>query len=298
MTADPQVAAKVAAGDRVKLDNSWTLALQTYHRHQLPPSESYYGWNQFRDDGGSPLYPQRDVLVGPTGTINSAGSMLEGRHDGKMLMLAVLLDIDTSPWQADWYRGQARRAHGEGFEENYALWFFDNGHHENPMRPIQRLHAVSYGGALQQALRDLAHWVEDGVRPSETNYAIEDSQVLVPDSANERAGIQPVIALTANGSAHAQVAAGETVTLGAEVEMPPGAGKVVSAEWDLDGSGVFTVAADIASPAEAITIKASHAWNKPGTHFAVLRVAGQREGDPDTPFGRVENIARVRVVVG
>ncbi len=296
-TADPAVASQVAAGDKVRLDNSWAMALQTYHRHQLPPDPAYYGWNQFRDENDKPIYPQRDVLVGPAGTINSAGSMLAGDHDAKMLMLAVLLDIDTSPWQADWYRSQVEKTKGADYKDNYALWYVDNGHHENPMRPIQRTHAVSYGGALQQALRDLARWVEDGVRPSETQYEIVDTQIVVPDTPAGRGGVQPVIELNANGSQRADVAAGETVTLSATVAVPPGMGKVVSAEWDFDGAGEFPDKAKIGAPAETVTIETKHAWDTPGTHFAVLRVASQREGDPDTPYGRVQNIARVRVVV-
>ena len=134
---------------------------------------------------GKPLYPQRDVLIGPFGTINAAGSMLEGRHSGNMLMLAVGLDIDAYPWQADWYRGQVSAAKGEHSGDNFALLFTENSHHENPMTPLQRTHVVSYGGALQQALRDLAAWVEEGKRPLEVNYRIVDTQLVLPPTAEE-----------------------------------------------------------------------------------------------------------------
>ena len=295
---DPDILGRIAPGDSVRIDNSWALALETYHRHQLPPSESYTGWNQFRGSDGKPLYPQRPVLVGPFGTVNAAGSMLEGRHSAKMLMLAVGLDIDAYPWQADWYRRQVEAAKGAGYAENFALYFTENSHHENPMTPLQRSHVVSYGGALQQALRDVAAWVERGERPREVIYSIADTQVVLPALAGERGGIQPVIALTANGGARAEVKAGEAVRLEAVIEMPPGAGKVVAAEWDFTGSGDFADPADIGHPAEKVTLSASHSYAAPGTHFAVLRVAGQREGDAATPYARVLNLARVRVVVG
>ena len=42
---------------------------------------------------------------------------------------------------------------------------------------------------------------------------------------------------------------------------------------------------------------ATHAFSKPGTYFPALRVASQREGDPNTPFARALNLSRVRVVV-
>ena len=294
---DPETLGRIAPGDKVRIDNSWALALETYHRHQLPPSQSYYGWNQFRNAAGKPLYPQRDVLIGPYGTINAAGSMLEGRHSGKMLMLAVGLDLDAYPWQADWYRGQVAAAKGASFADNFALWFTENSHHENPMTPLQRAHVVSYGGALQQALRDLAAWVEEGKRPLEMAYRIVDTQLVLPGSAEERGGIQPVIALAANGGARAEVREGEVVEFTATIAMPPGAGKVVSAEWDFAGTGLFPDSADIGAPSTSVTLKAEHSYATPGTWFAGLRVAGQREGDAATPYGRVQNIARVRVVV-
>ncbi|MDG2002153.1 MAG: hypothetical protein P8J20_02375 [Novosphingobium sp.] len=296
MTADPAVAAAVTAGDLVCIDNGWTLALQTYHRHQVPPAGHYYGWDQFIGEDGTPLYPQRDVLIGPVGTVNAAGSMLEGRFDGKMLMLAVLLDVDAFAWQTDWYRRKTADVLGSALEDKFGVYFVDNAHHENPMRAIQRGHAVSFGGALQQALRDLARWVEKGERPSETSYRVEDTQVLVPDSAGERKGIQAVIALTADGGDRADIVSGETVSFVATIEVPPGAGKLVSAEWDFEGAGDYPVQAEIGEPAEKLTITATHRYGTPGTRFPALRVASQREGDPDTPYGRVQNIALVRVL--
>lgn len=39
------------------------------------------------------------------------------------------------------------------------------------------------------------------------------------------------------------------------------------------------------------------AYNGAGTWFPTLRVASQREGDAKTPFARIYNLGRVRVVV-
>ena len=74
------------------------------------------------------------------------------------------------------------------------------------------------------------------------------------------------------------------------------AGKVVCAEWDFEGSGTFTPA-EIGTPAERVTLRASHAYAAPGTYFAVVRVGSQREGEAATPYGRVLNLARARIVV-
>lgn len=296
-TADPVAAMALQAGDRVRVDNSWPLALQTYHRHQVPSEPGYYGWDQFRGTEGKPIYPQRPVEIGPTGTANAAGDVISGRFHGKVLSLACLMDIDSFPWQADWYRGQVEAAMGADYAENFALYFIDNAHHENPMTPLARTHVVSYGGALQQALRDLAAWVEEGKRPLETAYRIEDTQVMLPVRAEDRAGIQPVITLTANGSLRTEVDAGVSVSFRAEIEAPPGAGKIVAAEWDFEGSGDFVDPAVLNAPADQVTLEACHAYDAPGRWFAVLRATLQREGDADTAYGRVQNLERVRVVV-
>ena len=296
-TADPVAAMAIRAGDRVRVDNSWPLALQTYHRHQVPAEPGYCGWDQFRDGAGSPIYPQRPVQIGSTGTANAAGDVISGKIHGKVLSLACLMDIDSFPWQADWYRSQVKAAMGPDSAKSFALYFIDNAHHENPMTPLARTHVVSYGGALQQALRDLAAWVEQGKRPLETTYRVEDSQVLLPATAADRRGIQPVITLTANGAGKAEVLAGENVAFSAEITAPPGAGKIVAAEWDFDGSGEFANAAEIGAPAQSLRLDASHAFAATGTVFAVLRATLQREGDPATTYGRVQNLARVRVVV-
>lgn len=296
-TADPTAAAALQPGDAVRIDNSWALALQTYHRHQVPQDKSYYGWDQFRGENGTPIYPQRDVLIGPTGTINAAGSELNGKVTAKTIVLAALMDIDAFAWQADWYRNQARESLGADFDDNFAILFVDNAHHENPLTPLQSAHVVSFGGALQQALRDLAAWVEKGVKPSESQYSVDDGQVVLPVSAAMRKGIQPVIQLSVNGGERADVKPGEPVNFSATIEVPPGMGKVVSAQWDFEGAGDFSDKADFGPPGEKAGLSVMHTYAGPGTRFAALRGVSQREGDPDTPYGRVENIALVRVVV-
>ena len=48
-------------GDEVHLDNSDYIAIQTYHRHQVPTPD-YHAWDQFRGMDKAPLYPQRKTL--------------------------------------------------------------------------------------------------------------------------------------------------------------------------------------------------------------------------------------------
>jgi PKD repeat protein len=105
-----------------------------------------------------------------------------------------------------------------------------------------------------------------------------------------------VVTLKANGGVRADVNAGQAVRFSAVVEVPPNTGKVVSAEWDFDGTGAF---ADVAkfSPGVKVTLNTTHAFAKPGTYFVTLRAASQRDGDVKASFARILNIDRVRVVV-
>jgi hypothetical protein len=295
--SDPAIAAAVQPGDRVRIDNSWPLALQTYHRHQVPPDPAEYAWNQFRDAAGQPVYPQRELLIGQIFAVSAIGSLLSGQVHGKMLLVQSLMDIDAVPWCADWYRSLVKQAIGPAFDDSFALWFIDHTQHDNPLTPIARAHAAELTGALQRGLRELARWVETGAKPSETRYRVVDSQVEVPASAGERGGVQPVVELRANGALRAEVAVGEPVTLTATVETPDGAGQVVAAEWDFEGRGTDPVAADLGAPQARVTVSATHAYSRPGTYYPVLRASAAREGRADTPYARVQNIGRARVVV-
>src|SRR3546814_16178909 len=89
--ADQSLLNSVRAGARVRIDNAWALAVETYHRHQLP-NPDMCGWDQFRDAGGAPVHPQREILIGPFGAANTAGTIHDGRIHGQLLVLAELLD--------------------------------------------------------------------------------------------------------------------------------------------------------------------------------------------------------------
>ena len=294
--ADHSVLNAIQPGDQVRIDNAWVLALQTYQRHQVPTPD-LYGWNQYRGGDRQPMYPQREILIGPIAAAGTAGSIPNGQISGKMLVLEALMDIDAMPWQADWYRSKVREALGPDFEDHFALWFIDHAQHDNPLTAAARARTVSFEGVLQQALRDLSAWVEKGIKPAATRYSIVDAQVRVPDSAHDRGGVQPVIALQANGGVRAEVSAGETVTFAATIEVPPGAGKVVAAEWDFEGLGNYPDNAKIDIPEALVSLSATFIFAKPGTYFPVLRATSQRQGDMQTPYGRIQNLARVRVLV-
>ena len=93
-------------------------------------------------------------------------------------------------------------------------------------------------------------------------------------------------------------AVGQSVQFSAVVEVPPGAGTVVAAQWDFEGTADFPVAQQMGDTKSArVILVNSHTFAKPGTYLPVVRVASQREGNTASPFARPLNLDRVRVVV-
>ena len=65
-----------------------------------------------------------------------------------------------------------------------------------------------------------------------------------------------------------------------------------------EGVGNYPVAATLSdTKSSRVVLTMTYSFSKPGTHFPVLRATSQREGDPKTPYARVQNIGRARVVV-
>jgi hypothetical protein len=301
---------KMQAGDAVEIDNSDYLAAQTYHRHQIQTPD-YRVWDQFRGADGQPLYPQRPLMK----SYDQAGpgnAWQSGRFDCKMIAVGCLMDEAAYPWQIDWYRDRVKAALGPRFEDQYRVWFLDHAMHVNPSRYLMPTegdapeehhstadtHIVSYSGVLQQALRDVAAWAEQGVAPpAETPYRYDDGQIHLPAGAVERRGVQPVVELMANGGERADVKVGQAVEFVGRIEAPPGAGVVVSAEWDFDGSGAYAAAETFTDGLQERTVQRTHAFETPGTYLVALRAASQRPTAMGTPFGKAFDLGRARVVV-
>jgi hypothetical protein len=301
-SADAKVLAQIKVGDEVLLDNSDFLAAQTYHRHQIPKSaEEYPEWNQFRDSTGKPIYPQRPMLLGPLFTKAASGVLPSGKFKGKVILLGSLWDSEAFPWQQDWYRSKVKENFGDSTDDHFRIWYTDHANHGDYVMPGDPDHLVSYLGVLQQALRDLSAWVEKGIPPpANTNYKIVDGQVVVPSNAAERKGIQATVIVKANGSELTEVGIDKPVVFTAVIDLPPNAGKIVSAEWDFEGVGTFPVQAKLIPDSKTVprvTLKTTHVFTKPGTYFSALRVASQRQGDKKTAFTRIKNLGRVRVEV-
>jgi hypothetical protein len=299
--ADRHVLSKLQAGDSAEIDNRGYLAAQTYHRHQVP-SVDFVVWDQFRNDDGTPIYPQRPLLLGPLFAAAAAGTVQTGKFEGKMIVVEALLDREAVPWQADWYRSKVAEHLGPSVDDHFRLWYVDHALHGDDEIQESPTHTVSYLGVLHQALRDLSAWVEQEVEPpATTNYEVVDGQVIVPAEAAARRGVQPVVSLTANAASLAEAAIGEDVTFRAVVDVPPGCGAVVSVEWDFDGSEAFAVSEHIApqdrEQDQVLVVERTESFATRGVFFPTVRAAVERTGDQATPYARIQNLARARVVV-
>lgn len=214
-----------------------------------------------------------------------------------MIVVESLLDREALPWQADWYRSKVREHLGEAIEEHFRLWFTDNALHGDDEEQESPLHTVSYLGVLHQALRDVSRWVEEGVPPpASTDYQVVDGQVVVPGEASARRGVQPVVSLRVDGGERAEAAVGRELRFRVTAEVPPGTGVIVAVEWDFDGSGRFAEVSDVVLSPQ-VSLERRHAFAGPGTCFPAVRVVSQREGGQNTPYARLQNLARVHVVV-
>lgn len=289
----------------VLIDNSWPVALTTYHRHQVPKEAGYDAWNQFRLTNGQPVYPQRALEAGPLISNGaSGGGKFTGKYTGKMIVLGNLLDMDAYPWQGDWYAQRVRAATGNNYDEKFRIWINDNAdHHDGSVivsgkSSSDNLLLVSYVGILQQAIRDVSAWVEKGQAPAKsTDYRITDGQVSLNPDATKRNGIQPAVRLTVAGQTRAEITAGEAVVLKGVITVPPGAGRITRIEWSKTGSDEPIAAAFTPEERELEITSPSFIYHKPGTYFPVLRVTLQRDGDTMSRVAWVQNMDRVRVVV-
>jgi len=160
---------------------------------------------------------------------------------------------------------------------------------------------VNFRGALSQALLDVSAWVEKGIAPPEsTSYTIADAQVNLPDTAGNRKGVQPLVALKANGGIKTVIKIGEAVEFEGFIEAPPGTGKITRAEFDFEGAADYTHNAILEllnDDGSAARVRTVHVFNRPGTYFPALRASSNRHGDAEDIYTQVKNLARVRVIV-
>jgi hypothetical protein len=300
---DAAAVARIAVGAQLHIDNRWYLAMHAYHRHQIPAEASFSAWDQYKDADGAPTQPQRTIEVGPIiASGATGGAPFDGAINAKVIVIDNLLDGDAFPWHGDWYAHRVEAALGDRFHDTFRLWFNDHADHEfaPQLGGSRERFLVPYAPMVYQALRDVSAWVEHGVAPpASSTYKLADGQIILPESALERRGIQPVVDLTANGANRIEVAPGETVELVARIDVPDGSGSIVAAEWDVEGTGEYVTAADlIDSSATRLTMITTHRFDRPDTYFPAVRVTCERNGERSRGFTGIQNLGRARVLVG
>ncbi|KAF5652155.1 hypothetical protein F25303_3629 [Fusarium sp. NRRL 25303] len=296
---DPTILSFLQQGTRVHVSNRMFLAMHALHRYSVPKRAGFYGYDYLRDSRGTTIYPQRSVLVAEQiARSASGGATFSGKFNGKMIVMDNLMDVDAFPWHADWYKHQVREVYGDDIDNKFRLHYTENADHQmGPVEGPKSSRVVEFTGLYEQHLRDLSVWCETGIYPSTpTNYTIQNSQVELPAATSERQGLQPVMRLTINGETDAKVEAGSIVTFKVRIEAPPGAGKTVSLEWDLEGTGNF-VKKSFGDVAQTVETTVCHTYNRKGKSFPAVRAASHREGRMDSPFALSSNLGRMRVFV-
>ena len=224
-------------------------------------------------------------------------------------MLENLFDPGSYPYVGGFYADQVRRAMGPAATDGiFRIYYQDNAPHgafptvqPGPSAAEQATKMASVGGILNQALLDLAAWAERGVPPlPSTQYSLDAmNQIVLAEKAAMRRGLQPLVALTANGAARVEVGLRQPVTLAARTEMPPQAGKIVQYAWYLGAPDhTFEPIVQLSKPRRALDVKRTVSFDAPGEYSITLRVEGQRNGlNAVNGTTLLQNVARVRVVV-
>ncbi len=290
----------LAVGDEIMIDNSDYLAMQTLQRHQVP-DETYHVYDQYRNEDGTPKYPQLPILIAPMIAQGGGGSVPTGDIHGKVIANCSLLDESAYPWHGDWYREAVKRQLGDKMDDQFRLYYNDNCTHIDSVKDIANpQYEIDYVGILHQSMLDLTKWCEQGIAPTaSTRYEVADGQVIVPESADERGGLQPVVSAYVDGQKSAKVKAGDQVSFTATITAPAGSGKITSAAWDFERTNDFSREETLCLSGDGrkATTECSHVFTEPGTYFPVIRVKSQRCGRKEDIFTQCKNLDRVRVIV-
>ncbi|MCU1360217.1 MAG: hypothetical protein JWN99_1506 [Ilumatobacteraceae bacterium] len=286
----------MSAGDEVYVSNRAFLAYCYYARHHISDDPLY----DYARLDGRPVYPQHEVpLQSPL-----MGVPYSGQYEGKLLWVHHTHDSSLWPAQGLVYEQAVLQAQGpEKAADRFRLRWTQNAEHVPafmfPPSPNRSCASwlIDYMPIIEQSLIDLCAWAEDGVEPSGTAYQWEDGKITLPATAAERGGIQPVVAVTADGQIRADVAAGREVTLEVNADVPQGAGTIISVQWDFDGSAAFPFKHDVDGTQTSIKLSTTHVYDTPGTYFATARVLSHRTGDMAATSCRIENVASARIVV-
>ena len=255
------------------------LAKAAWHRHRnVDPELNVFTFDHLTQ------YPKHGPLITSdsyTGNIQRKGMVIQSMEDGGAIH-----------WYADWYH---QRVVDAGKGDDFRIYLTESAGHDDG--PTAGADSVPYLGILEQALRDLAAWVEDDVPPAvSTGYDRVRSQPVLRTTAAGRQGYQPVINFTVNGGTRTDVRPGRPVNFEARIQAPPMGGEIIRVEWNVSGStyvnAPFTIESD-----GSVTVQTTHTYTSTGTNFPRVRVTAHRDGRIDTRIATLQNLSSARVVV-
>jgi len=275
-------------GDKIRVNNRFILAMYFYPRHSIVAGIRSH--DQYRNADGSPKYPQRkDISALTHSSYRTMGGRIEtGEIKTKIMILTGMGDQLSWPIFNVGYAERVQKALGPKANDMMRFYLHDNGSHTT---------GGGEPGIFQQSMQDLIAWVEKGTAPlPSTRYTVRNGQVIAAEKAADRNGLQPVMSVTANGSARATVGVNQPVKLVGTLEMPPKTGTIVQYNWTV--AGTADAPTILEKPQPLVNIDKTITFPAPGTYIVRLSVNGQRDGLV-APMNRtlLQNFKEVRVVV-
>jgi hypothetical protein len=304
----PELFTDVEPGDEIEIDNRDWVAFCHMYQHDVEWNVPGLHSDEQRVPGdydrfavdGNPVYPQTGTSVYDLNEVVP--------FPGKMIYIGATLDVAIWPTKVTLFDEYVRQVLDDTADDHYRFWWVENSTHgraemgsmaDGAPGEVWRTRLVDYEAVSASALVAVRDWVERGVEPpASTSYSYTaDKELVLPDSAAERGGVQPVVRLRVDGGTRVDVKVGAEVTFEGAGEVPPGGGSIVEAAIDFDSSDTWSFQSPAADgSAESIAVTATHVFDAPGTYFPSFRVGAHRDG-AGFRGEAVRNLARVRVVV-
>jgi len=285
----------IKVGDKYVLDNKDLLAWRHYHRHIITLIEETYRPPDFLCDG-NPIYPQRASKVKE---ILKMKHFQTGDFKGKMITIFAAHDVAVWPPVLFNYLDLVKKRKGHLLDDYYRFYLVENATHGPPMSVEESFRTVSFSPMIGRALDYLIEWVERNIAPPPSTKAelSSENSLIMPHTAAERRGIQPIITkITADGQTGvAKVPLCKPVKFNGIAEAP--VGNIIKYEWYCQDLRDFYHEVRLKEPKVKVNTPYTYTFQQPGKYFAVLRVTSDLGGNPNILGGGQRNLARIRVIV-
>ena len=275
-------AAGARPGDAFRLDNRDLLAFRALHRHIIDDAKDPV-MRKFVGRDGRPAHVQ--ISAEALAELEEPGRTI-GSFKGKMIAVFGTDDPLMWPTIAFRYHARARQAFGAAFDDHFRLHFLEHGVHGAPI-PSAPHRQIPNQPAVRKALDDLMAWVERGNAPAAgTQYSIDEfNQIVLPGTAAQRKGYQPLVWLRAARAA-------QDAILEVEAEDPDN--EVVRVDIDFEGDGKFDETRAVRG--KRISSAFRHDYPGPGVYYPTARVVDSTVSPATNPAG-IQNLATVRVEI-